>query len=87
MSSDGTYNYTYDDEGNRLTRTKISNDYVTRYEWDHRNRLTKVTEEDDEETVLSTVEHSYDVFNRWIRRTVDSDGPGQILRAPWKVGP
>jgi RHS repeat-associated protein len=76
LTTDGLYNYTYDDEGNRLTRTKISDGYVTRYEWDHRNRLVGVIEEDDEENVLSTVEHNYDAFNRWVRRAVDADGPG-----------
>jgi YD repeat-containing protein len=42
-SSDGTYNYTYDDEGNRLTKTNISTSAKEEYTWDHRNRLTKVT--------------------------------------------
>ncbi|WP_425619120.1 RHS repeat-associated core domain-containing protein [Anatilimnocola sp. NA78] len=76
LQSDGTYNYTYDNEGNRLTRTNISTSYVTEYSWDHRNRLVAVTEKDDMSNVLSVVENSYDVFNRWIRRSVDSDGPG-----------
>jgi len=40
--SDCTFNYTYD-EGNRVTRTRIStDDSLTEYEWDHRNRLVKV---------------------------------------------
>jgi len=76
LASDGTYNYTYDAEGNRLTRTKISNDHVTRYEWDHRNRLVTITEEDDEENVLSTVDQLYDPFNHLISISVDEDGPG-----------
>nr|WP_145088883.1 RHS repeat-associated core domain-containing protein [Anatilimnocola aggregata] len=76
LLSDGTYSYTYDAEGNRATRTNISTSYVTEYTWDHRNRLVAVTEKDDLDNVLSTVENSYDVFNRWIRRSVDSDGPG-----------
>jgi YD repeat-containing protein len=76
MLSDGTYNYTYDDEGNRLTRTNVSTGYVTEYAWDHRNRLVAVTEYDDESNVLSTVENAYDAFNRWIRQKVDEDGPG-----------
>ncbi len=41
LTTDGTYNYTYDDEGNRLTRTKISNGKIEEYIWDHRNRLPK----------------------------------------------
>ncbi|MBI2480562.1 MAG: cadherin-like domain-containing protein [Planctomycetia bacterium] len=44
LTNDGTYSYTYDDEGNRLTRTNGTTDEVTEYEWDFRNRLTKVTE-------------------------------------------
>jgi len=36
----------YDDEGNRTKRTKTSTGEVTEYEWDLRNRLTKVTEKD-----------------------------------------
>lgn len=76
LYSDGTYNYTYDDEGNRLTGTKVSDGYVTRYEWDFRNRLVKVTEEDDSNTVLQFTENTYDPFNQLIRRSFDSDGPG-----------
>jgi RHS repeat-associated protein len=76
MSSDGTYNYTYDAEGNRLTRTHIASGYVTLYSWDHRNRLIGVTEQDDEENVLSTVQYAYDPFNRRIAKIIDPDGPG-----------
>lgn len=76
LASDGTHNYAYDDEGNRISRTNISTGYVTTYTWDHRNRLIAVTELDDEETVLSTIEYSYDAFDRWISRTYDADGPG-----------
>jgi RHS repeat-associated protein len=76
MSTDGIYNYTYDSEGNRATRTRISDDYVTTYEWDHRNRLVSVIEEDDMSTVLSTVEYAYDVFDRRLSKTIDADGPG-----------
>jgi RHS repeat-associated protein len=76
LLSDGTYSYTYDDEGNRATRTVIATGYVMVYAWDHRNRLIGVTEFDDEENILSEVKHEYDLFNRWIHRSVDPDGPG-----------
>ena len=76
MSSDGTYNYTYDLEGNRATRTKISNGYVTEYTWDFRNRLTKITEEDNSNTILEFTENFYDAGNQWVHRRFDSDGPG-----------
>lgn len=74
MATDGIYTFTYDAEGNRSSRVKISNDYVTVYEWDHRNRLTAVIEQDDEENVLTSTHYTYDVNNRWIRRTIDPDG-------------
>lgn len=75
LESDGTYNYGYDDEGNRIWRTNISTGYVTTYTWDHRNRLTAVTEFDDEENILSSITYKYDAFDRWISRSYDADGP------------
>jgi len=76
LLSDGTYSYTYDDEGNRLTRTRLGDGHVTQYVWDHRNRLIAVLEKDDQENVLSTVEFRYDVHNRRVAKIVDADGPG-----------
>jgi len=35
------HNITDSDEGNRLTKTKISTGEKEEYTWDHRNRLTK----------------------------------------------
>jgi len=42
LSTDGTYNYSYDDEGNLVTKTQISSGNQTLYIWDFRNRLTEV---------------------------------------------
>lgn len=75
-TSDGTYTYTYDDEGNRLTRTKISDSSKEEYTWDFRNRLTGVTYKNSSGTVLKTVAYAYDVYNQLVRRTYDADGPG-----------
>lgn len=36
------FTFTYDDQGNRLTRTETSTGKVQSYEWDYRNRLTAV---------------------------------------------
>jgi RHS repeat-associated protein len=69
-----TYNYPYDDEGNGLTKTSISTGEREDYTWDHRNRLVKITFTNSAGSVIKTVDQTYDVFNRWIRRSVDPDG-------------
>ena len=77
LVSDGTYSYEYDDEGNRTKRTNISTGEVTQYAWDHRNRLTTITNrESDGGTITSVTNHRYDAFNNWISRDFDADGDG-----------
>ena len=92
LLSDGTYAYLYDAEGNRVARfvdndtsgTITSGDTaITEYEWDHRNRLTQVTDFDDYADYVAVapsqvVEYAYDYANRWIGQTVDSDGNGTV---------
>jgi hypothetical protein len=70
ITSDGTYDYEYDDEGNIVLRTRISDDYYTEYEWDHRNRLIGVTDFDEQSTQLQQVTYAYDAFNRLVSRTL-----------------
>ncbi len=88
MTSDGTYRYLYDAEGNRTARfldadqsgTITAGDTdITTYQWDHRNRLSAVRRYPDfaaydQDTPDHVVEHSYDYRNRWVRRVVDPDG-------------
>src|SRR5690606_29213684 len=62
LTSDGTYTYTYDDEGNVLTRSKT--DETTTYEWDHRNRLTRVIVTTGSST--TTITFRYDAANRLV---------------------
>ena len=76
MSSDGTYDYTYDDEGNLILRTEISTGYYREFVWDHRNRLTQVLDKDDVDTVLKQFDYKYDAFDRRIQKSIDNDGPG-----------
>jgi RHS repeat-associated protein len=70
ITSDGTYDYEYDNEGNIVLRTRISDDYYTEYEWDYRNRLIGVTDFDDQSTQLQQVTYAYDAFNRLVARTL-----------------
>jgi RHS repeat-associated protein len=73
---DGTYTYQYDIEGNLSGRTLKSNTALTsEYVWDHRNRLTSVTEKNGT-TVTQSVDYTYDAQGRRVRRTLDPDGDG-----------
>jgi RHS repeat-associated protein len=76
VQTDGVYNYGYDAEGNRTTRTHIASSAVTEYVWDHRNRLVSITDKNASGTVTKTVAYVYDPFDRRIGKTVDPDGPG-----------
>ncbi|MCL2624128.1 MAG: hypothetical protein FWD31_10735 [Planctomycetaceae bacterium] len=78
LTSDGTFNYTYDGEGNRLTKTRISSaaadDYKTEYVWDHRNRLTSVIQKDNANTTKRTTTMAYDYLNRLTLRDTYTSG-------------
>ena len=58
LTSDGTYTYEYDKEGNRTTRTNTTTYAVTEYTWDYHNRLTQVTEKDSMGTTTKVVEYT-----------------------------
>ncbi|MEO6812225.1 MAG: RHS repeat-associated core domain-containing protein, partial [Isosphaeraceae bacterium] len=66
LLSDGTYTYTYDFEGNRTSRTSIATGTVILYNWDYRNRLTRVVTEDSAGQVTAEDDYTYDVENRRI---------------------
>jgi RHS repeat-associated protein len=76
--NDGTYTYTYDADGNCTSRTCIStassDDYITLYAWDYRNRLTSVTNENNAGQVTQTVTYTYDAFDRLVGRTLSIPG-------------
>ena len=76
LQSDGTYDYTYDGEGNLITRTEVATGETTEYVWDYRNRLIGVTTKDSSGTVVESSEYTYDLLNRRIGKVIDPDGPG-----------
>jgi RHS repeat-associated protein len=76
LLSDGTYSYTYDNEGNRTSRKNIATGEVTAYSWDYHNRLTGVTTKDINGTLIKAVGYTYDVYDRRIGKSVDADGAG-----------
>jgi RHS repeat-associated protein len=77
LLSDGTYDYTYDLEGNLLTKTRISDGEVTEYTWDYRQRLVHVVVKEADEDIIKEVWYTYDVFDRRIGVVEDADGAGQ----------
>jgi RHS repeat-associated protein len=80
LTSDGTYNYLYDDEGNRIRRTRISDGSYTTYTWDHRNRLTAVSFFTAAGLLTKKVAYTYDLFDRRIMKQVDDTGSGSYNR-------
>jgi RHS repeat-associated protein len=74
---DPGFTYTYDDQGNRTSRTETSTGKVTEYSWDHRNRLVTVKDRNTSGgSVVKQVDYAYDAFNRLVKRTFDADGAG-----------
>jgi RHS repeat-associated protein len=76
LLSDGTYNYTYDKDGNMTSQTNIATGYVTYYSWDYRNRLIEVKQEDNHGNVLNDEKFTYDVNNN--RIAVSLNGTTQL---------
>ncbi len=66
LSSDGTYNYTYDAAGNMTSKTDIATGVETDYVWDDRNRLVEVDQVvSGVNTVLAL--YTYDALNNPIK--------------------
>jgi RHS repeat-associated protein len=81
LLDDGTHTYTYDDEGNRTKKTVTATGEETEYEWDHRNRLVRVTHLDSIGDPIQTLDYAYDVLDRRIGKTdTPTVGPGYTER-------
>lgn len=53
----------------------------TKYTWNHRHQLTKITEKDDLGNVTKIVEYAYDPLGRRISKHIDNNGDGDTLDA------
>ncbi len=86
LSSDGTYSYEYDNEGNLLRKTRLSDGQVTEFVWDYQNRLSGVVVKDASGQVVQETVFTYDVFDRRIGKGVDADGAGpEVAAQQWTV--
>jgi len=89
--TDGTHDYEYDAMGNRSRRTHLANGTVTVYEWDIRNRLTKVsdyanaTDAGASTNAVLTIEYTYDVQIRRIGKTIDDGVSQRRERYVWDI--
>ncbi|MCR9197400.1 MAG: hypothetical protein NXI04_02035 [Planctomycetaceae bacterium] len=79
-TSDGVYNYEYDDEGNRIKKTEISSGDFVEYSWSHANLLMNVTYKDSLGVTTKSVDYQYDALGRRIGKSVDDDGDAIIDR-------
>jgi RHS repeat-associated protein len=78
LLSDGTFNYAYDAEGNLIRRTEIVTGRVREFQYDNRNRLVAVLDNDAAGVLVQRTDYRYDVFNRRISRSVDNT-PGDAV--------
>ncbi|HVA50273.1 MAG TPA: RHS repeat-associated core domain-containing protein, partial [Pirellulales bacterium] len=87
MTSDGTYNYQYDADGNTTVRTQIASTYSTHYKtaysWDYRNRLTDVEYYDNNGVLSEHVHYVYDVFDHLLATEADTTGSGTYNQVAW----
>ncbi|HEV8379778.1 MAG TPA: RHS repeat-associated core domain-containing protein [Tepidisphaeraceae bacterium] len=72
LTNDGTYTYTYYNEGTRKRRTKISDGSYDEYIWDFRGRLAQVLSygPSPSNTLLKTTTYTYDASDRRIQKQI-----------------
>ncbi|MCA9165431.1 MAG: RHS repeat protein, partial [Planctomycetales bacterium] len=86
LTSDGTYRYEYDGEGNQVKRIHLTTGETRTMHYDHHNRLVRVddwsSDPGDPQSpnpgaiITQTVEYTYDAHGRRIARAADLDGDG-----------
>ncbi len=77
ISSDGTYNYTYDNEGNLIQRTAITGGATRLFTYDFLNRLVEVKDfptSDTGGTPTQDIQYTYNMLNQLVSRTVYLNG-------------
>src|SRR5262249_13107114 len=80
MTNDGTYTYTYNDEGNLTKKSKGALDETWTYGYDNRNQLTAVEErsQDGGGTLLTRATYLYDVHNQRVQSVEWTQATGTV---------
>ena len=77
LADDGTWTYTYNDEGSLTQKVNGSTDEIWTYAYDHNNRLVLAEHKDNALAAVDLrVENKYDPLGNRIQRTLDADGDG-----------
>ncbi len=71
VTADSLFSYTYDGEGNLISRQHRITGATTTYQYDHRNRLINVADADAQGARIQTVDFTYDALNRRISKSVN----------------
>jgi RHS repeat-associated protein len=79
LDDDGAYTYEYDDEGNLITRTETASGAYREFDYDHRNRLTSVTDKTSGGSVTGQVTYTYDALDR----RIEVDDGTDVLRVAY----
>src|SRR5262249_42033597 len=77
LSSDGTWNFTYDSEGNLTKATRVSDGQTWTYGYDHENRLTGVQQRaTDGGSLQMQATYVYDAFGNRLEKDAYTSSPG-----------
>ena len=77
ITSDGTWNYSYDNEGNITSKTIPGTGETWTYTYDNRNELTKAEHKSTSGGSIDKRDtYVYDAFGNRIEKDVDADGDG-----------
>lgn len=77
VTSDGQFTYQHDAEGNTTRRIDTISGENREFDYDHRNRLVRVTHRASAGGIISAeTMYQYDAFNRRVAKHHDADGEG-----------
>src|SRR5215468_2940860 len=78
LTNNGTYTYTYDNEGNLTKKSKGANAETWTFTYDNRNQMTGVTERstDGGGTLLFVGTYAYDVYSNQVQSDEYVNGSG-----------